>query len=143
MLYQRFCKQITSPKQHINTYNFYFKHEIGAFSRAKVHLLLHTTHGKLHSNQQSEATFRASKYIAPLRVSLPLCPPCFAEGHSDSDKSVCVLTSHFIRPISPISLMKILRSNASYCVANLRVSEPLENHTTCAPRFAEGHSGSF
>ena len=43
MLYQRFCKQITSPKQHINTYNFYFKHEIGAFSRAKVHLLLHTT----------------------------------------------------------------------------------------------------
>ncbi len=37
-------------------------------------------------------------------------------------QSVCVLTSHFIRLISPMSLIKILRSNASYCVAPLRVS---------------------
>ena len=56
-------------------------------------------------------------------------------GRSTSDKSVCVLTSHLIRLIRPISLMKILRSNASYCVATLRVSLPLENHTTCASVF--------
>ena len=51
-------------------------------------------HGKLHSNQQNEATFRASKYTVPpprlrSQENHTTCAPCFAEGHSDSDQSVC------------------------------------------------------
>ena len=50
-------------------------------------------------------------------------------------QSVCVLTSHFIRLISPMSLIKILRSIPP-CLRSQ------ENHTTCAPCFAEGQSTS-
>ena len=51
---------------------------------------------KLHSNQQSEATFRAYKYTAPppclrSQENHTTCAPCFAEGHSGSVEIVSLI----------------------------------------------------